>query len=161
MFGESESESPRVPSPWDVVLSSSAPLDRVHNHQEEPKLAAEVEEVCSASYLPERFTCNLRAPGERRVQTSPDQPLSHPLCPPRHPNEMEASRRRRTGYIRVGRRGFRCPRRPHAQRPQCDAQYAPRYGSRDRRTRHHSEGDRSRRVVGFFARGSRLRFTAS
>ncbi|KAI9457597.1 hypothetical protein BJY52DRAFT_1271727 [Lactarius psammicola] len=41
MFGESESESPRVPSPWDLVLSSSAP------HQEElllPKLAAEVEE---------------------------------------------------------------------------------------------------------------------
>jgi len=43
MFGESESESPRVPSPWDVVLSSSAPLDKMH-HQEEPKLAAEVEE---------------------------------------------------------------------------------------------------------------------
>ena len=51
MFGESESESPRVPSPWDVVLSSSAPLDRVHNHQEEPKLAAEVEEVCPTIYL--------------------------------------------------------------------------------------------------------------
>ncbi|KAF8265289.1 hypothetical protein EI94DRAFT_1736217, partial [Lactarius quietus] len=33
----------RVPSPWDVVLSSSAPLDKMH-HQEEPKLAAEVEE---------------------------------------------------------------------------------------------------------------------
>lgn len=44
MFGESESESPRVPSPWDVVLSSSVPRDKVHNHQEEPKLAAEVEE---------------------------------------------------------------------------------------------------------------------
>ncbi|KAN0131717.1 hypothetical protein V8E53_010559 [Lactarius tabidus] len=44
MFGESESESPRVPSPWDVVLSSSAPIDKVHYHQEEPKLAAEVEE---------------------------------------------------------------------------------------------------------------------
>ncbi|KAI9438548.1 hypothetical protein H4582DRAFT_179336 [Lactarius indigo] len=47
MFGESESESPRVPSPWDRVLSSSAPLDKVHYHQEElllPKLAAEVEE---------------------------------------------------------------------------------------------------------------------
>ncbi|KAH8978053.1 hypothetical protein EDB92DRAFT_654533 [Lactarius akahatsu] len=47
MFGESESESPRVPSPWDRVLSSSARLDKVHYHQEElllPKLAAEVEE---------------------------------------------------------------------------------------------------------------------
>lgn len=47
MFGESESESPRVPSPWDIVLSSSAPLDRARRHQEEPllpKLAAEVEE---------------------------------------------------------------------------------------------------------------------
>ncbi|KAH9162101.1 hypothetical protein EDB89DRAFT_1956319 [Lactarius sanguifluus] len=47
MFGESESESPRVPSPWDRVLSSSVRLDRVHYHQEElllPKLAAEVEE---------------------------------------------------------------------------------------------------------------------
>ena len=48
MFGESESESPRVPSPWDVVLPSSVPLDRAHYHKEEllvPKLAAEVEEV--------------------------------------------------------------------------------------------------------------------
>ncbi|KAH9026861.1 hypothetical protein EDB85DRAFT_160231 [Lactarius pseudohatsudake] len=47
MFGESESESPRVPSPWDRVLSSSARLDKVHYHQEElllPKLVAEVEE---------------------------------------------------------------------------------------------------------------------
>jgi len=46
MFGESESESPRVPSPWDLVLSSSPP-DRAHYRQEElllPKLAAEVEE---------------------------------------------------------------------------------------------------------------------
>ncbi|KAH9055183.1 hypothetical protein EDB83DRAFT_2392324 [Lactarius deliciosus] len=47
MFGESESESPRVPSPWDRVLSSSARLDKVYYHQEElllPKLVAEVEE---------------------------------------------------------------------------------------------------------------------
>ena len=47
MFGESESESPRVPSPWDLVLSSSPP-DNAHYRQEElllPKLAAEVEEV--------------------------------------------------------------------------------------------------------------------
>ncbi|KAH8980091.1 hypothetical protein EDB83DRAFT_2493157 [Lactarius deliciosus] len=47
MFGESESESPRVPSPWDRVLSSSTRLDKVHYHQEElllPKLIAEVEE---------------------------------------------------------------------------------------------------------------------
>lgn len=44
MFGESESESPRVPSPWDRVLLR---LDKVQYHQEElllPKLAAEVEE---------------------------------------------------------------------------------------------------------------------
>ena len=48
MFGESESESPRVPSPWDVVLSSLVPIDRAHYYQGEllvPKLAAEVEEV--------------------------------------------------------------------------------------------------------------------
>jgi hypothetical protein len=67
MFGESESESPRVPSPWDVVLSSSAPIDKVHYHQEEPKLAAEVEEVCSGLHLLRRFIYNLCAPGERRV----------------------------------------------------------------------------------------------
>lgn len=48
MFGESESESPRVPSPWDCVLPTSASLGRVLYHQDElllPKLAAEVEEV--------------------------------------------------------------------------------------------------------------------
>jgi len=46
MFGESESESPRVPSPWDVVLAAAS-VDKLHYHQDElllPKLAAEVEE---------------------------------------------------------------------------------------------------------------------
>ncbi|KAI9464780.1 hypothetical protein F5148DRAFT_1209628 [Russula earlei] len=46
MFGESESESPRVPSPWDVVLASTS-VDKLYYHQDElllPKLAAEVEE---------------------------------------------------------------------------------------------------------------------
>lgn len=47
MFGESESESPRGPSPWDVVLAPAS-VDKLHYHQDElllPKLAAEVEEV--------------------------------------------------------------------------------------------------------------------
>jgi len=47
MFGESESESPRVPSPWDVVLAPAS-VDKLHYRQDElllPKLAAEVEEV--------------------------------------------------------------------------------------------------------------------
>jgi len=46
MFGESESESPRVPSPWDVVLAPAS-VDKLHYRQDElllPKLAAEVEE---------------------------------------------------------------------------------------------------------------------
>ncbi|KAH9960676.1 hypothetical protein BC827DRAFT_1155720 [Russula dissimulans] len=46
MFGESESESPRVPSPWDVVLGPAS-LDKLFYRQDElllPKLAAEVEE---------------------------------------------------------------------------------------------------------------------
>jgi len=46
MFGESESESPRVPSPWDVVLGPAF-LDKLFYRQDElllPKLAAEVEE---------------------------------------------------------------------------------------------------------------------
>ncbi|KAI0258549.1 hypothetical protein BC834DRAFT_911036 [Gloeopeniophorella convolvens] len=45
MFGESESESPRVPSPWDAILSGAHVEAR--NHQCKPgfpKLAAEVEE---------------------------------------------------------------------------------------------------------------------
>jgi len=44
MFGESESESPRVPSPWDVVLGSAS-LDKLFYRQDELLLAAEVEEV--------------------------------------------------------------------------------------------------------------------
>jgi hypothetical protein len=47
MFGESESESPRVPSPWDLVITSAS-VDKLHYRQDElllPKLAAEVEEV--------------------------------------------------------------------------------------------------------------------
>jgi hypothetical protein len=49
MFGESESESPRVPSPWDLVLApTSVDKSRSYYRQDElllPKLAAEVEEV--------------------------------------------------------------------------------------------------------------------
>ncbi|KAI0295786.1 hypothetical protein BC826DRAFT_1185304 [Russula brevipes] len=46
MFGESESESPRVPSPWDLVLASVS-IDKSYYRQDEltlSKLAAEVEE---------------------------------------------------------------------------------------------------------------------
>ncbi|KAF8483447.1 hypothetical protein DFH94DRAFT_721830 [Russula ochroleuca] len=46
MFGESESESPRVPSPWDSVVTPAS-VDKLHYRQDElllPKLAAEVEE---------------------------------------------------------------------------------------------------------------------
>ena len=54
MFGESESESPRVPSPWDLLLSPDA-LDKVYHRQDEllfSQLAAEVEEVGDR---PDRF----------------------------------------------------------------------------------------------------------
>ena len=47
MFGESESESPRVPSPWDLVLAPAS-VDKLYYRQDElllPKLAAEVEEA--------------------------------------------------------------------------------------------------------------------
>jgi hypothetical protein len=48
MFGESESESPRVPSPWDRILSPTS-IDKVYHRHEElllpQQLAAEVEEV--------------------------------------------------------------------------------------------------------------------
>ncbi|KAI0251065.1 hypothetical protein BJV78DRAFT_1154670 [Lactifluus subvellereus] len=46
MFGESESESPRVPSPWDLLLSPAS-VDKVYHRQDEllfSQLAAEVEE---------------------------------------------------------------------------------------------------------------------
>ncbi|KAI0300128.1 hypothetical protein B0F90DRAFT_1668438 [Multifurca ochricompacta] len=46
MFGESESESPRVPSPWDLILSPS-PANKVYHRQGKillPELAPEVEE---------------------------------------------------------------------------------------------------------------------
>jgi hypothetical protein len=49
MFGESESESPRVPSPWDIALAPASVGD-VYHRQEElllPQLSAEVEEVRS------------------------------------------------------------------------------------------------------------------
>jgi hypothetical protein len=57
MFGESESESPRVPSPWDLVLASVS-IDKSYYRQDElilSKLAAEVEEVRSASPVPTSF----------------------------------------------------------------------------------------------------------
>jgi hypothetical protein len=47
MFGESESESPRVPSPWDRVLAPGS-VGKLYYRQDElslPKLDAEVEEV--------------------------------------------------------------------------------------------------------------------
>ena len=47
MFGESDSESPRVPSPWDLVLAPAS-VDKSYYRQDDlllPKLAAEVEEV--------------------------------------------------------------------------------------------------------------------
>jgi hypothetical protein len=54
MFGESESESPRVPSPWDLVLAPAS-ADKLCYRQDElllPKLAAEVEEVGISSLVP-------------------------------------------------------------------------------------------------------------
>ena len=54
MFGESESESPRVPSPWDLVLAPAS-VDKLYYRQEElllPKLAAEVEEVRISRFVP-------------------------------------------------------------------------------------------------------------
>ena len=59
MFGESESESPRVPSPWDLVLAPDS-VDKLHHRQDElllPKLAAEVEEV-GASWLVALYQCH-------------------------------------------------------------------------------------------------------
>ena len=57
MFGEHESESPRVPSPWDPFLPSppnsvspnSLPSSALHNGI--PKLVPEVEEVCTHPVL--------------------------------------------------------------------------------------------------------------
>ena len=54
MFGESESESPRVPSPWDLVLTPAS-VDKLYHRQDElllPKLAAEVEEVGCGCLVP-------------------------------------------------------------------------------------------------------------
>lgn len=53
MFGESESESPRVPSPWDFVLAPAS-VDKLYHRQDElllPKLAAEVEEVGATGFV--------------------------------------------------------------------------------------------------------------
>lgn len=57
MFGESESESPRVPSPWDLVVTSAS-VDKLHYRQDElllPKLSAEVEEVGTIWFVPMSF----------------------------------------------------------------------------------------------------------
>jgi hypothetical protein len=57
MFGESESESPRVPSPWDLVLAPAS-VDKLYHRQDElllPKLAAEVEEVGTSWLVPMSF----------------------------------------------------------------------------------------------------------
>ncbi|KAI0036371.1 hypothetical protein K488DRAFT_82164 [Vararia minispora EC-137] len=47
MFGESESESPRVSSPWDHILASSLATEKVYYSQDAatmPRLSAEIEE---------------------------------------------------------------------------------------------------------------------
>lgn len=57
MFGESESESPRVPSPWDLVLAPAS-VDKLYHRQDElllPMLTAEVEEVGTSSLVPMSF----------------------------------------------------------------------------------------------------------
>lgn len=57
MFGESESESPRVPSPWDLVLAPAS-VDKLHHRQNDlllPKLTAEVEEVGANFLVPMTF----------------------------------------------------------------------------------------------------------
>jgi hypothetical protein len=54
MFGESESESPRVPSPWDLVLAPAS-VDKLYYRQDDlllSKLAAEVEEVGTSWFVP-------------------------------------------------------------------------------------------------------------
>ena len=54
MFGESESESPRVPSPWDLVLAPAS-ADKLYHRQDEillTKLSAEVEEVRACWLVP-------------------------------------------------------------------------------------------------------------
>jgi hypothetical protein len=63
MFGESESESPRVPSPWDLVLAPAS-VDKLYYHQDElllPKLAAEVEEVGISWFVPIDVIPDLRS----------------------------------------------------------------------------------------------------
>jgi hypothetical protein len=57
MFGESESESPRVPSPWDLVLAPAS-VGKLYHQQDEllySKLAAEVEEVGASWHVPMSF----------------------------------------------------------------------------------------------------------
>jgi hypothetical protein len=57
MFGESESESPRVPSPWDLVLAPAS-VDKLYHRQDElllPMLTAEVEEVGTNLLVPMSF----------------------------------------------------------------------------------------------------------
>ena len=57
MFGESDSESPRVPSPWDLVLTPAS-VDKLYYRQDElllPKLAAEAEEVSASWRIPTSF----------------------------------------------------------------------------------------------------------
>ncbi|KAI9570881.1 hypothetical protein HD554DRAFT_2017800 [Boletus coccyginus] len=44
MFGESDSESPRVPSPWDLLTSPPSSPPKHHGTQEFPKLVPEAEE---------------------------------------------------------------------------------------------------------------------
>lgn len=47
MFGEHESESPRVPSPWDHFLPNESSVDSAKQiSRSVPKLVPEAEEVC-------------------------------------------------------------------------------------------------------------------
>lgn len=62
MFGESDSESPRVPSPWDSLSSTPSPPN--HNRiQVIPKLVPEVEEASIHSCIPTCLITHLSSQG--------------------------------------------------------------------------------------------------
>ena len=113
MFGESDSESPRVPSPWDSLISSSPGPAPSPVHTTLPRL------------VPENDSGNV----EYKLQLL--YPSAAP-CIPRQAAQMTSYRGRRPGLSRAGCRRFRHSSWPEQER---DGSYAGDDGVRNWRER--------------------------
>ena len=114
MFGESDSESPRVGSPWDSIMASSSPTFASYpasNAESEvktrlgerlPKLVPEVEYVCVSSRALHLacVTRDLFHPlGQCRVQAQTPQPVARTLHAASHADEVAVAGGWRSGVL--------------------------------------------------------------